>query len=58
MNQSSKSRYFLVELLVNCLLFAVSAAVCVAILVHANMAGKKVQRFPRPFLRRKMWRKA
>ena len=39
--QSSKSRYFLVELLVNCLLFAVSAAVCVAILVHANMAGKK-----------------
>lgn len=41
MNQSSKSRYFLVELLVNCLLFAVSAAVCVAILVHANMAGKK-----------------
>ena len=41
MNQSSKSRYFLVELLVNCLLFAVSAAVCVAVLANANMAGKK-----------------
>lgn len=41
MNQSSKSRYFLIELLVNCLLFAVSAAVCVAVLANANMAGKK-----------------
>ncbi|NLL91156.1 MAG: hypothetical protein GX222_01905 [Ruminococcaceae bacterium] len=41
MNESSKSRYFLAELLMNCLLFAVSAAVCVAVLAHANIAGKK-----------------
>ncbi|HHT24372.1 MAG TPA: hypothetical protein GXZ76_02480 [Clostridiaceae bacterium] len=41
MNQSSKSRYFLVELLVNCLLFAVAAAICIAIFAHGNMTGKK-----------------
>ncbi|HHW95098.1 MAG TPA: hypothetical protein GX736_04125 [Mogibacterium sp.] len=41
MNQSSKSRYFLVELLICCLLFAVSATICVAILAHANTTGKK-----------------
>lgn len=41
MNPSSKSRYFLAELLMNCLLFAVSAAICVAILAQANTAGKK-----------------
>lgn len=41
MNQSSKSRYFLVELLVNCLLFAVAAAICIAIFAHGNMTEKK-----------------
>jgi hypothetical protein len=41
MNQSSKSRYFLVELLTNCLLFAVAAAICIAIFAHGNMTGKK-----------------
>ena len=41
MNESSKTRYFLAELLMNFLLFAVSAAVCVAVLAHANTAGKK-----------------
>lgn len=41
MNQSSKSRYFLVELLVNCLLFAIAAAICIAIFAHGNITGKK-----------------
>lgn len=41
MNQSSKSRSFLVELLVNCLLFAVAAAICIAIFSHGNVTGKK-----------------
>lgn len=41
MKQSSRSRYFLVELLVNCLLFAVAAAICLAIFAHGNMTGKK-----------------
>ncbi|MGI6091320.1 MAG: hypothetical protein ACOYEL_08060 [Saccharofermentanales bacterium] len=41
MNHSSKSRYFLVELLVNCLLFAIAAAICIAIFAHGNITGKK-----------------
>ncbi|MGI6579182.1 MAG: hypothetical protein ACOX3H_02885 [Saccharofermentanales bacterium] len=41
MSQSSKSRYFLVELLVNCLLFAVASAICIAIFAHGNLTGKK-----------------
>ena len=41
MNQSSKSRFFLEELLVNCLLIALAAAICVSILAHGNMTGKR-----------------
>jgi len=57
MNQSSKSRYFLVELLTNCLLFAVAAAICIAIFAHGNMTGKRARRFLWPLRRRKTWRR-
>ena len=57
MNQSSKSHYFLVELLVNCLLFAVAAAICIAIFAHGNMTGKKSAALSMLLRRRKTWRR-
>lgn len=40
-SSSSKSRYFLVELIVNCLFFAMAAAICLNVFVRGHVESQK-----------------